>query len=409
VHVAAAAARQQCAGQQGGGATTARVRATTSEEREAARRSNARSVCAAEKPWPEMSDQLVAVDAGGSSGSEVRLFAAAAAVAPAARGQQQPAKDEGEEATAVERVRADIARISSDDPGLSVVDWRRMGVNDGHVVDLAHALRDNSHVHQVLLSRNSGVDAAGAQALLEVLGASTVEWVALSRTSVSKELRAAVARQCLLTTVSRVARNDCTLTAVEWAKKGVDDALVAKLAEGLGNNDHVKRVNLEHNPDFSDIGAKPLASVLRNGRCAVEWVGLSFSGVSTVGKQQLLSLCFRNTASFTDIVRRVAQNDPELHKVDWRDADADDEMLHTLVQGIRTNTHLQRLDLRDNPRLTDAALDSLRGVLDGSSIAQVRLSGCDGVSAPMKEAIKRLCYRVKIKRSLVSDASTQPQ
>eukprot|EP01047_Picozoa_sp_COSAG01_P080868 COSAG01_NODE_15897_length_1287_cov_2.288721_1_plen_195_part_10 len=165
-----------------------------SRERQAARDALTPGLCAAEKPWPEMSDQLVAVDAGGSSGSEVRLFAAAAAVAPAARGQQQPAKDEGEEATAVERVRADIARISSDDPGLSVVDWRRMGVNDGHVVDLAHALRDNSHVHQVLLSRNSGVDAAGAQALLEVLGASTVEWVALSRTSVSKELRAAVAR-----------------------------------------------------------------------------------------------------------------------------------------------------------------------------------------------------------------------
>ena len=300
-----------------------------------------------------------------------------------------------------------IESVRNNDSMTTGLQWHKRGVDDSLVSELASALRGNTHLKRIDISRNRKIGHVGAVALIENLGKSCVEWVELKRTSVSPEHQQHIGQICRCNTIDLVAAPGSTIEAVEWARCNVEDTDVVSLCKVLHLQSTVSRINLEHNPQVGTQSAAALESMLAGS--AVEWVGLSFTGVSNEAKHRIRAVCFRNSITYKDTLRRVQANEEGLIQIDWQDMDADDTAIRALAAPhvLGNNSHVLELDLRDNPLISDEGLVALEAVLEGGNVQSVRLSRT-GASSRMVEKIKRVAYRTKIKNSLFKSNATRP-
>ncbi len=113
-------------------------------------------------------------------------------------------------------------------------------------------------------------------------------------------------------------------------------------------------------------------------------------------------------------IARVASDDPSEVEVDWGYKDRTDHDVQALAGALEHNTHVRRLDLRCNKRLTDAGARALLAVLPFCAVTAVDVEYCDGrydgsaqpgVSAALRAEIKEAL----LPRIIAQVADDEPQ
>jgi hypothetical protein len=113
-------------------------------------------------------------------------------------------------------VKNTVRRVKAQDVGLQEVDWSNTEADNDDLLMLATALPGSTRVTAIQLAHNRLIGDIGVAVLHTALQHSGVVVVAMDVTSVSERLKVAIRRICVANATKRLARNDPTLTELDW-------------------------------------------------------------------------------------------------------------------------------------------------------------------------------------------------
>lgn len=241
---------------------------------------------------------------------------------------------------------------------------------------------------------------------------------------------------CRANSIRAVARDDPTLTLLDWDAMRVDDAVMNELAQALETNTTLRQLRIGRNRHLTDEGIDALDTALGRVGCNVTEVVVGDStGVSAA---KVLSL-----GQSID-VRRLRANDPDMTELLWNGressdvegvrtrrlnsffkADGADALLHEAAHGRlseqmlinrRTckrladaltdgrNTCLRVIDLGTNPQLNDGGAKYILNALPQSGVVRVFASQTK-ISEEMQGKIDRACVENALRRLGEDDVS----
>jgi hypothetical protein len=177
---------------------------------------------------------------------------------------------------------AGTARVKANDPDVVKICWPgRFGeerVMEYEVVDLARALRANTHVQQLEIrySRRAVTAAAMGEVLSTLRANSVMISVHLgdapTMTTQQQQQQEKLCVACTANLCRRLGANDPRVVSVDWSggRHGLSlgDAELGAVARALPRNRHLRRIELGGHPELTDGGLEELLAVLPS--CALE-------------------------------------------------------------------------------------------------------------------------------------------
>ena len=311
-----------------------------------------------------------------------------------------------------------LKQVRCNDPSLQqiVLDPRRRGGHGGikrslppaYMRALLEALAKNVHVQRVRLFRMTcGDDGSGVPAstlLARVLRQNRVLTdLHLTKCTggtslATQEEDSSHAGWCA---VADALREQTTLRRLVLEAMGLTDAVVVALCDAIAHNPHcpLQVLKLGRHPQWGAPAWEALARLLRRPDCPLR--KLDLRGCQ-LGKSRSSSMDNNNNnngaaaavAGITTLAQALAVN-TSLQSLCLGRNELTDGTLQDIVAALRTNRHLQTLDLSYNPLLTDTGAEALARCLEEStggnnSCLRVKLRHCSGVSDAMKERLLEL-------------------
>lgn len=312
-----------------------------------------------------------------------------------------------------------LTSVHANDPATTVIDVSEMALRDTHISLLAKALRGNRYVKFLGLWKNS-ITGAGVSQLLPALRLSAVSAVSIDNcpASVDEAARLALEDICVHRTLELLRTNATELDEINtvhiWHLNYFGDCAAQALANALAENKVLQRIWVTDTElpggsrSFTDTGAAHLGRVLSNGICGVVCVNLDFNTADALPVRSIRQL---GRACFENALRRVAENDPTLLRLDLRfgqdvvGSRASSSIIgvrgmRRLAKALRRNTELRSLHVGDS---TTEAIDVLLDVLPYCGVEEaVYDSYCDAVRS--KERLAELLAANRSRR-LAAEAS----
>jgi protein-arginine kinase len=215
--------------------------------------------------------------------------------------------------------KADLDRISADDPEMICLKWDSahwgsMDVKDEDVVKLAGILPGKTNLQSIYLRGNKGVSKKGLEKLIKALPKCGVFELYLQDTSVEYKLCEKAKKQWVANGARRIAANDPAVVKVDWSFQGtrVDDEDLAKLAGALASNEHLIELRLANNRrkdrqyGITDDGARRLNSALASPKCCVAVCDLTRTEASKKVRAEIAAICEANKSK-----RGAVEPEPE--------------------------------------------------------------------------------------------------
>ena len=178
--------------------------------------------------------------------------------------------------------------------------------------------------------------------------------------------------------------------------RGLRDDHLRIIVEALPSLKQLHTIDLRHNSELTDTGARLLLTALpgtavtavRLGHCA----GVSVSMLANIRDAVLLN-----------ILAPVRASDATLRTLSLRDMELRDEQVDVIVDAFQGNAHTATLDLRSNPALTDAGAQRLLPLPKTSALTELSLAGCGGISESAKDHVAAAFTAKRLGSALTKD------
>jgi len=290
-----------------------------------------------------------------------------------------------------------------------VLDPRRRGQHGGikrslppaYVRALLEALAQNVHVQRVRLFRmpcgDDGSGVAASTLLARVLRQNRVLTDLHLTKCTGGSLMATPEDDSGWCAVADALREHTTLRRLVLEAMGLTEAAVVALCDAIAHNHDcpLQVLKLGRHPHWGAPAWEALARLLRRPDCPLRKLDLRGC---RLGRSRSSSSDGNNKAAavagITTLAQALADN-TSLQSLCLGRNELTDVTLQDIATALRTNRHLQTLDLSYNPLLTDTGVEALARCLEEStggnnSCLRVKLRHCDGVSDAMKERLLEL-------------------
>lgn len=250
-----------------------------------------------------------------------------------------------------------IKSVKRNDTDLVALRLKRSGIGDTDTLILAEALRNNSTIHLLDLTRNDGITDAAFGALKSGLEASEVKEIDLFGSKMNLENQTALQKIVLDRYLQSSGTDPDGRTELILYRKCLDDDMVATLAGVLQSKPEVRRLDVSVNTQVTDVGWSTLQAALESSN--VEFIDFYKTSVGTRRKKEMFSICFKKT------LKRVEENDPTLTNISLRRwGCADTENVWALASSLSKNWVVQDVDLSQNCMGANAAGEEIQPRLE---------------------------------------------
>ncbi|XP_057187774.1 uncharacterized protein si:ch211-196h16.5 [Triplophysa rosa] len=190
---------------------------------------------------------------------------------------------------------------------------------------------------------------------------------------------------------ARLKNPSCKLETLELSRCGVTDDGCDGLAAALRSNSHLRDLNLSDN-NLGSTGVKLISAGLENPNCKLETLQLSDCGVADKGCVALASALISNShlrelnlsrnklgGSGVKMLSAGLKNpNCKLEKLVLWDCGVTDKGCAALASGLRSNSHLRKLNLKKNTNLGDSGVKLLSAGLENPNckLEKLELSRC---------------------------------
>jgi len=299
-----------------------------------------------------------------------------------------------------------IERLRADDPACVEVQLACEGggeqesLDDGHVRELAAALRTNTHARAVNAWGNTGITDAGAEALLDLLIDNVVlDRINLDLTGVSDALRSRVQQALLVRCLEAVSDQNPDqkhVHTLDLSRRDLCDADVEAAAEAVRSNPFVTALSLWGNPRVTDEGLRHVLDVLHAQETLVSVSLDNTNAATTEAMRQAIASRVCQSRQYKALCQAV---DPRTGVINLANASLTASGLQELAQAVQGNRTLTSLLLTGNREISDASINNLISALD--DVPYLATLAIDAARCSQKTDQRLRSWKIKRMASLI--------